>query len=254
MLFSANDALIGRSLQYYGEYCEDEVRLFRSVVKSGHTVLDIGANIGAHTVSLATTVGRTGRVIAIEPLRSNFHMLCANIVLNALDQVETLRAAVGRNEGVVQVPHVPLSNPGNQGAFSLCDPMDEDAKLEAVTLTTIDALDLPVCHFAKIDVEGMEEDVVRGGVAAIARHQPILYLENNRRDRSSGLIQCLLDIGYRCFWYPVRYFNPENFFGYAENLFQKDIELNMVAVPRVVAHLVTGLQAVDGPEDWPLQQ
>lgn len=253
MLFSANDAPIGQSLQYYGEYCEDEVRLFRSVVRPGHTVLDIGANIGVHTVSLAKEVGRTGRVVAVEPLRSNFHMLCANLVLNELDQVDTLRAAVGRTEGVAQVPRVGFSNPGNQGAFSLRDPVNDDAVLEAVPMTTVDALDLSACHFAKIDVEGMEEDVVRGGVATIARHQPMLYLENNRRDRSPGLIQCLLDIGYRCYWYPVRYFNPDNFFGCAENLFKKEIELNMVAVPRVVAHLVEGLPAVDGPEDWPVE-
>lgn len=254
MLYSTNDAYIGRSLQLYGEYCEDDVRLFHKVVKPGHTVLDIGANIGVHTVMLANAVGTSGRVIAIEPLRSNFHMLCANLVLNGFNHADAMRAAVGNAEGIVQVPRAGLTNAGNQGAFSLRDPLADKAEVEPVPITTIDALNLVACHFVKVDVEGMEDDVVRGGAATFARHRPFLYLENNRKDRSAGLIQSLFDLDYRCFWYPARYFNPDNYFGNDENVFRKDIELNMLAVPRIVAHMVDDMPEVTSPDDWPLRQ
>lgn len=254
MLYSVNDAYIGRSLQTYGEYCEDDVRLFKTVVRPGNTVLDIGANIGVHTVFFANAVGRTGRVVAFEPLQSNFQMLCANLTLNGLDHVEPVHMAVGRETGTVQVPRAGLMNIGNQGAFSLKDPLPDDATLDTVPMTTVDALTLESCHFIKIDVEGMEEEVLRGAFATLKRHQPILHLENNRKDQSPALIQTLFDMDYRCFWHPSRYFDPENYFGVEENIFRKSVELNMVAVPRLVAHLVDGMPPVASPDDWPNQE
>ena len=254
MLYSVNDAYIGRSLQTYGEYCEDDIRLFQKVVRPCNTVLDIGANIGAHTVFFANAVGRKGRVVAIEPLRSNFQMLCANLTLNGLDHVEPLQMAVGREAGTVQVPRVGLMNIGNQGAFSLRDPLPDDAMLDTVPMTTVDGLTLESCHFIKIDVEGMEEEVLRGAVATFKRHQPILHLENNKKDQSPALIQTLFDLDYSCFWHPSRYFDPENYRGVAKNIFHKSVELNMVAVPRLVAHLVDGLPSAKSPDDWPVQK
>ncbi len=254
MLYSVNDAYIGRSLQTYGEYCEDEVRLFQKVVRPGDTVLDIGANIGAHTVFLANAVGQDGRVIAFEPLRSNFQMLCANLALNGLQHVEPMHAAVGLEVGTVQVPRAGLMNVGNQGAFSVKDPLPDDATLDMVPMTTVDALTLESCHFIKIDVEGMEEEVLRGAAATLKRHQPILHLENNKKDQSPALIQTLFDLDYSCFWHPSRYFDPENYLGVAKNIFRKSVELNMVAVPRLVAHLVDGMPSVNSPDDWPVQQ
>ncbi len=254
MLYSANDAYIGRSLRTYGEYCEDDIRLFQKVVRPGNTVLDVGANIGAHTVFFANAVGRTGRVVAIEPLRSNFQMLCANLTLNGLDQVEPVHMAVGRKAGTVQVPRARLMNVGNQGAFSLKDPLPDGATLDTVPMTTVDALNLESCHFIKIDVEGMEEEVLQGAVATLKRHQPFLHLENNRKDQSPALIQALFDMDYACFWHPSRYFDPENYFGVEKNIFQKSIELNMVAVPRLVAHIVDGMPSVKSPDDWPVRK
>lgn len=253
MLYSVNDAYIGRSLQTYGEYCEDDIRLFQKVVRPGDTVLDIGANIGAHTVFFANAVGQMGRVLAFEPVRSNFQMLCANLTLNGLDHVQPAHMAVGREAGTVQVPRAGLTNVGNQGAFSLKDPLPDDATLDTVPMTTVDELNLESCHFMKIDVEGMEEEVLRGAVATLERHQPILHLENNKKDQSPALIQTLFDLDYSCFWHPSRYFDPENYFGIEKNIFRKSIELNMVAVPQLVAHLVDGMPSVTSPTDWPNQ-
>ncbi len=57
MLYNLNDQYIGRSLDLYGEFSEGEVDLFRQIVKPGQIVVEVGANLGAHTVFLARQVG-----------------------------------------------------------------------------------------------------------------------------------------------------------------------------------------------------
>ena len=109
MLFSANDVYIGRSLDLYGEFGESEVEVFRQLVRPGATVLDIGANIGAHTVALATIVGPQGRVVAIEPQRVIHQMLGANAALNALHHVGGVPGGAG-----------PRRRPGPDPAARLC--------------------------------------------------------------------------------------------------------------------------------------
>src|SRR6185295_9733823 len=85
---SDNDIYVGRSLIHYGEFSEIEWQLLAHYCHPGHTVVEIGANIGSHTVSLSKAVGRAGRVIAIEPQPVIFQTLCANLALNCLLNVE----------------------------------------------------------------------------------------------------------------------------------------------------------------------
>ena len=82
MLYNPNDKYIGRSLNLYGEFSEGEIALFRQLIKPGFVVLDIGANIGCHTVFMAQAMENSGRVIAIEPQRLTHQLLCANVALN----------------------------------------------------------------------------------------------------------------------------------------------------------------------------
>src|SRR5689334_17984899 len=67
MLYCAQDEYIGRSLDLYGEFSIEEAKLFGRLIKPGTTVLDIGANIGVHTLCFASAVGPGGAVIAFEP-------------------------------------------------------------------------------------------------------------------------------------------------------------------------------------------
>src|SRR5688572_32765085 len=76
--YNTNDLYISRSMDMYGEWCESEVALLLQVLKPGHVVLDVGANIGTHTVALATHVTAAGTVYAVEPQRLTFQLLCAN--------------------------------------------------------------------------------------------------------------------------------------------------------------------------------
>jgi hypothetical protein len=109
MLYLVTDLYVGRSLDRYGEYGEEEVGLLRMIVRPGWMVLDIGANMGAHTVSLARATGPKGVVLAFEPQRVLFQILCANVALNGLANVSTNQAAVGCEAGTVIVPNLDYS-------------------------------------------------------------------------------------------------------------------------------------------------
>jgi FkbM family methyltransferase len=230
MIYRPNDIYIGRSLDLYGEYSEQEVQLFRAVVQPGQTVLDVGANIGAHSVALARLVTATGKVLAFEPQRDLFYALCGNVAQNNLPQVRCYLAAVGETPGTIAVPELDGDAQQNYGGVGLADGLGS-ARSEPVTLMRIDELQLPACHFIKVDVEGMEERVLMGAEHTIRRFRPLLYVEDDRADRSGDLRACLFELGYELYVHRPSLYNPANFAGHRENVFGRVVSLNLFAHP-----------------------
>jgi FkbM family methyltransferase len=245
MAYLTTDMYIGQSLDRYGEFSEGEIELFRQVVRPGQTVLEIGANLGAHTVFLAKTVGSQGVVHAFEPQRVVFQVLCANVALNGLGNVFAHQAAVGRAPGTITVPRLDYAARQNFGGLSLGTWQSG----ETVPLITVDSLDLLACNVMKIDVEGMEGDVIAGAERTIRRFRPVLYLENDREDKSAALIAQLLALDYRLYWHLPPLFNPQNYFGVAENIFGGIVSANMLGLPRSAQQDIRGLREVAGPQD-----
>src|SRR5260370_11694395 len=103
MLYNVNDQFQGKMLDKYGEYSEGEVDTFAQLLKPGMVAVEVGANIGSHTVAIANLVGPQGRVLAFEPQRAIFQVLCANLPLNALEQVEAPWMAGGAAAGDVTI-------------------------------------------------------------------------------------------------------------------------------------------------------
>ena len=87
LMYLLNDAYIGRSLDVYGEYSEGEIDLFRQLLRPGDVAIDVGANIGALTVGMARLVQPGGAIVAFEPQRTIFDILCNNLRLNSLANV-----------------------------------------------------------------------------------------------------------------------------------------------------------------------
>ena len=137
-------------------------------------VVDVGANLGLYTVPVASIVDRAGgKLFAFEPQRIVFQQLCANIFANRIDCVWAFNQAVGGEAGEIAIPVFDYSKTENIGAFSLDQGLRKLRRLEAgvdseksesVSVTTLDRLDAGgQVRCVKIDVEGMEIDVVRGG-------------------------------------------------------------------------------------------
>ncbi|HEV7222193.1 MAG TPA: FkbM family methyltransferase, partial [Pirellulales bacterium] len=186
MIYQPNDAYIGRSFELYGEFSESEVAVFRALVKPGQTALDVGANIGAHTVALARLVGPTGKVVAFEPQRIAYYSLCGNVVQNNLDQVVCHQAAVGAAAGKIAVPELDYRREQNFGAIDLSQDYRR-APSHSVPVVRIDDLGLTACDLVKIDVEGMERQALEGAVETVRRFKPILYVEDDRAQKSDAL-------------------------------------------------------------------
>lgn len=242
MLYNVNDRYLGRSLDLYGEFSEFEVALFRQLLRPGDTVLDIGANIGAHTVPIAQLVGPAGRVLAFEPQRIVFQTLCANVALNHLTNVWCRHAAVGAESGHIEVPWLDPTRPHNFGGLAL-----GNRKGERVPVVAVDELELRTCRLLKVDVEGMELRVLRGARQTIERLRPVLYVENDRFDRSEELIRFIESLGYESYWHRPPLYHPKNFAGNAENVFGKMVSRNMLCVHPLSHVVVRGYRPVTLP-------
>lgn len=267
MLYLANDRYVGRSLDRYGEFSESETKLFQLFVRPGWNVLEIGANMGAHTPTLAKMVGTNGLVHAFEPQRVIFQILCANIALNALSNVYTHHTAVGRTAGTVAVPKLDYTAINNFGGLSLGDapqtyvsPGDRIPDIdmatqkrrqesEIVSVMTVDSMNLRACDMLKIDVEGMEGAVIAGAEKTIARFRPVLYVENDRDNQAAALIQQLLALDYRLYWHFPPLFNPDNYFRQSENVFGRVVSINMLGLHRSFAQNIEGLREITCARD-----
>jgi FkbM family methyltransferase len=243
MLYNINDMYIGRSLDLYGEYSEGEVELFRQIVQPGQLVVEVGANLGAHTVFLAQQAGAAGMVLAFEPQRILFQVLCANLALNSLPNVRCLQQAVGAAAGTIIVPWLDYTCENNFGALAL----GSYQVGEQVDVVTLDSFNLPACSLLKIDVEGMEQEVLQGAVNLIERLKPILYVENNNPEKSAALIQYIDSLGYNMHWHRPFYFSPNNFFGNTTNAFPGFISENMFCVHKTFQVNLQGFQPVEVP-------
>ncbi len=232
-LAGENDVFIGRALIHYGEFSELEWMLLQRYCNANDTVVEVGANIGAHTVSFAKAVSPRGRVVAIEPQPVIFRMLCANLALNGLLNADTHQCGCGAADGTMSVPSLDYEAENNFGGASL-EPYDDARPADAVPVRRLDDVlkTQRRVDLIKIDVEGMETDVLKGGAAVIERFRPTLYVENDQVEKSRALIETLMGMGYRMWWHLPLLFNGDNYYGERNNLYDRIASFNMLCIHR----------------------
>lgn len=241
MRYPATDLFIGRYLDAYGEWSEEEAVICHELLQPGDTVIEAGANLGAHTLALGAAVGRGGRVHAFEPQKFINELLAWNVEANGLDQITVHRAAVGSEPGELLVPDVDYSRLGNFGGISLGR---SSGGSDSVPVVTIDSMGLSQLRLLKADVEGMELEVLRGAVATIRRCRPILYLENDQKDRSAALFEFVYSMGYRIWQHMPRAFSPHNFRGNLKDINPDCVSENILCVPAEFETVVVGLPEI----------
>ena len=243
--YNVNDLYIGRSLDEYGEWSEGELSLLFQVLQPGAIVLDVGANIGTHTVAFAKHVTASGAVIAFEPQRIQFQLLCANVALNALVNVKCINAAASDRRGEVLIPAIDPTLAANFGAIK----SEGHAAGERTETMKIDDLQLGRCNLIKIDVEGHEPKVLAGARKMITKLRPVLFVENNSEERSRAVLIAIADLGYNSWWHIGDYFNPQNYFGKPERLFGEYREANVLCFPKEAQVNAGNLWPVEGIDD-----
>lgn len=166
-----------------------ELEELRKVVPPGARIVDVGANTGNHTVFFAGPM-QAASVIPFEPLPDAGRALCAAVARNALQNVDLswLGKAVSARPGRASPV---FSGRGGLGATSLApDPSGE------IDVVTLDSMISGHVDLLKIDVEGMEMDVLAGASEIIARSRPLIFVEIANRN-TGALMNWLQSAGYR---------------------------------------------------------
>lgn len=267
VLYNRNDTVIGRLIETFGEYFESEVDVFRRFVGPGAIALDVGANIGTHTLALARMAGPGGLVVAFEPQRLVFQNLCANVALNSLDNVHCVNAAVGASGGELRLGEPDPSVDNNFGGveLSLLSGFRQVVPVPRVTLDGL--LDVERLQLVKIDVEGMEAEVLRGAQRTLAALRPVLYVENDRVGNSASLLGLLRDLDYVCYWHLAPYVTAGNFFQESSRPFPIafvdrsgptfeaiGFAVNLLCVHKSLDLPIQGLRRVDDPGEHPFRR
>jgi FkbM family methyltransferase len=183
---------------------EREHELLRSMIVSGDTVFDAGANIGVYTKTLAEQVGATGRVYAFEPLKENLNILKLVVSKGKFSQVKLLGQALSaKTENREMIIPPGRAFVGFYGAH-FANQIDSGIRrtVQAITLDEFALLhSLERLDFIKCDVEGAEKEVLKGGETAIRKFRPGWLMEVTRRT-SGEVFQVMRSWGYRAFVYP----------------------------------------------------
>ena len=175
-----------------GTYEPEQSGLFRQHILTGDQVLDIGAAAGYYTLLSAKLVGNTGRVVSFEPDPNNLQFLRSHVEQNRLDQVTILPIALADETGTAR-----FGGGTGTGTGRLCN--DGPTEVAVRRLDDVAAeMDLRPRHL-KIDVEGAEMAVLRGGQRLIEKYRPTIFLSTHEKIVPGIHRQCcelLLQWGY----------------------------------------------------------
>jgi FkbM family methyltransferase len=175
------DADLSSTLEWqlwaFGSFERHFAELFGYLVSPGDRCVDVGANVGVHTVRLARLVGRDGEVIGIEPDPDVLRRTRRNISLNGLANVRLVGAAASDQAGEMRL-YRPSPWDTNRARASLMHHSYLTGATATVPVVTVDGVcaGAPVA-LIKIDVEGHEAAVVRGAADTIAEHAPSIVFE-----------------------------------------------------------------------------
>jgi FkbM family methyltransferase len=154
---------------------EPSLRIFTSFIRPGDVVLDIGANYGVYALLTASAARPNGMVHCFEPGTASLAQLKRNLALNPDLPIAVHEVALSDTTGDARLYHVG----GSPTTFSLGH--ESRAGDESVKKTTLDAwaesVRVPKVSAIKMDVEGHEPYVIRGGSRLVATHKPMIMFE-----------------------------------------------------------------------------
>ena len=181
---------------YLNRYEPDVTAATERLCRPGFTVLDIGANIGSHTLRLARIAGESGKVYAFEPTDYAYQKLIHNISLNPFKNIIPIQIALSDKNLLQQHIHFRSSWPTKGGTpvqkesvvdFIKLDDWCKSEKLERVDLI-------------KLDVDGNEYSVIMGAESLLNRQHPLIIMEvwgPNFSDQSQNPFVALIRMGYK---------------------------------------------------------
>jgi FkbM family methyltransferase len=178
---------------WMGAYEVEILQRFASAIAPGATVYDVGANVGIFTLVAGVKAGRSGQVYAFEPVERNLRYLRRHVALNELANCSIVEAAVSDTDGVVRFSAASWEN--SMGRLSA------DGELAVPSVTLDECIygerKLRAPSVIKIDVEGVELQVLHGAKRAVTEHHPALFVEVHGDQQHSDCREFLKGYGYQ---------------------------------------------------------
>lgn len=167
-----------------------ELERLSALVPSGAHIVDIGANVGNHTVFFAKVM--SGFVYSFEPQHTLFSILKENVRLNSIeDRVALYNIGLSDTAGNASLDGVPKENIGGTSIKK-----DEEGEM---VLDTLDNVLGKIRHriaLLKIDVEGFEYNVLRGAKNILSKHSPLIFVEIWHEHKVNRMLALLAEYGY----------------------------------------------------------
>jgi FkbM family methyltransferase len=195
--------MIDSAIYYEGCFEPFVTSIIQKKVNKGMYVLDIGANIGCHTLPLAKIVGEQGKVFAFEPMSRAFSKLKQNVGLNSFKNIVLEKIAFSDVSQKKDSIHFRSSWPLDSIE------VDKQKEKEEVEFTTLDDYvkknNIQRIDFMKLDVDGYECKIVKGGMNALKKFRPMMIIElgistlKGVGDEPDKLIDSLMSLGYSFF-------------------------------------------------------
>ena len=181
------------------DWFEEEIKFLRRLLQPGQKIIDIGANYGAYTSSMANTIGPTGCVWAFEPASSTARFLAETIAVNAFPNIVLERSALSSASGSAR-----LSLNANSELNALVRAPHQDETYETVELVTLDGCmkkyNWSNIEFVKMDAEGEEANILQGGKAFFDRLSPLVQYEIRAGDAVHvELVEHFTALGYESY-------------------------------------------------------
>jgi len=183
LLFNGND-LVSNALRN-GGYEDDLHALSEGILrdKKDGVVLDIGANLGSYCIPLAKKHPHI-KFCAFEPQRIVNYQLNANAIINGLENVHTHNFGLSDHKDIIELVMPDYTAEGNIGAFSIDKEVRENdyecltkGDTEKILLLTLDSMSYKDIRLVKVDVEGHELEVIKGGIETLKANSypPIIF-------------------------------------------------------------------------------
>ena len=189
---------IGGQLFSSGEFEKKEMDLCKEYISETSIVLDIGANIGLHSIYFSS-LAKDGCIFSFEPSLTTFSFLVSNVA--NITNIVPINLAISDEGKIANFYHT-----SDNAYSSLMDTKRKEVvsviKVPCMRVDdVVSGLHLDRVDFVKIDVEGMEFEVLKGMVEVISKYQPVIFCEiykgKHSNQQPDETVQLLIEKGYR---------------------------------------------------------
>ncbi len=171
IIINPKNGYLDAQVYLYKEYERHIVKEIMRNLKDGDVVLDVGANIGIHSLFMSKCVNKSGKVVSFEPISYIRNQFERSVLLNKIENITVLPFALGEKEAI-EIIHV---REGNVGGSSLLGE-STSTKDEEIKVVSLDSLNLSP-NFIKMDVEGYEYLALLGSESTIKKYKPKILME-----------------------------------------------------------------------------